>query len=61
MNGHAGVAGVNDDGNGDGVYGRSKLANGVLGYSSSDGHAGVAGENVGNGDGVYGKVNRLTV
>lgn len=55
-NGHAGVAGVSDDGVGSGIYGRSKNANGVVGYSAATGHNGVAGVNEdGNGNGVYGR------
>lgn len=58
--GHAGVAGVNEEGNGDGVYGRSKMGNGVVGNSSSVDHAGVAGVNDNaKGVGVYGKGGRL--
>jgi hypothetical protein len=54
--GHAGVAGVSDNGVGNGVYGRSKNANGVIGYSFASGHSGVAGVNdEGNGNGVYGR------
>ena len=55
-NGHAGVAGVSDEGVGNGIYGRSKNANGVVGYSGANGHNGVAGVNEdGNGHGVYGR------
>jgi hypothetical protein len=58
--GHAGVAGVSDTGNGNGVYGRSTNANGVVGYSSSDVHAGVAGVSENNtGVGIYGKGGRV--
>jgi len=55
-NGHSGVAGVHDEGVGNGVYGRSKGGDGVQGFSSAEGHAGVAGANDdGNGIGVYGR------
>ena len=35
--GHAGVAGVNDEGNGPGVFARSEGSNGVLGVSRETG------------------------
>ena len=55
-NGHSGVAGVHDEGAGNGVYGRSKNGMGVVGYSSAVGHAGVTGVNdEGQGAGVYGR------
>jgi hypothetical protein len=58
--GHAGVAGVCDTGNGNGVYGRSAAGVGVLGHSSSDTYAAVGGINNGTaGVGVYGKGARL--
>jgi hypothetical protein len=64
--GHAGVAGACDEGEGNGVYGRStkkagvygesKGFNGVLGQTTADGHAGVAGvSDEGNSNGVYGR------
>jgi hypothetical protein len=54
--GHAGVAGVNDTGTGNGVYGRSALGDGVLGVATGDGKSGVAGVNDdGTGNGVYGR------
>jgi hypothetical protein len=64
--GHSGVAGVNDDGNGAGVYGRSARGagvhgqsaglNGVLGITTADGHSGVAGvSDKGSSYGVYGR------
>jgi hypothetical protein len=43
--GHAGVAGVCDEGNGNGVYGRSKNRNGVYGVRSAKEHAGIVGGN----------------
>jgi hypothetical protein len=56
--GHAGVAGANDEGNGNGVYGRSAKSDGVIGITTGDGKAGVAGVcDTGNGNGVYGRSN----
>jgi hypothetical protein len=60
------VAGVNEEGNGNGVYGRSKRAagvygesahfSGVLGVTQANGHAGVAGiADDGAGNGLYGR------
>src|SRR5262249_3649090 len=61
----SGVAGVNDDGNGVGGYGRSARAPGVWGESKAVGggigvtsvkeHAGVAGVNEVGGNGDYGR------
>src|SRR5829696_3248246 len=67
--GHAGVAGVNEEGAGSGVFGRSRRADGVfgesaelrgvIGTSKATGHAGVAGVNDdGNGPGVFGRSRR---
>jgi hypothetical protein len=42
-NGHAGVAGACDEGDGNGVFGRSKNRNGVFGVSSATEHSGVVG------------------
>jgi hypothetical protein len=52
--GHAGVAGACDEGNGNGLYGRSKNRNGVYGTSSSKDNNGVVGFNDGGGNGVLG-------
>jgi hypothetical protein len=50
--GHAGVAGVCDTGASNGVYGRSKAATGVIGFSEGVGN-GVVGDSQGS-DGVLG-------
>jgi hypothetical protein len=57
--GKAGVAGVNDQAKGNGVYGRSRSGNGVYGVSEAPEHSGVAGVNTGGGVGVHGKGDRL--
>ena len=57
--GHAGVAGVCDNGAGNGLYGRSANQHGVYGHSTAKYHGGVTGinDNASNeaGPGVYGK------
>ena len=43
-------------GNGNGIYGRSAKSDGVIGITTGDGKAGVAGVcDTGNGNGVYGR------
>lgn len=53
VQGTAGVLGVNS-GSGTGVRGQSAGGDGVLGYSSGSGHAGVSAINVNGGDKSYG-------
>jgi hypothetical protein len=50
--GHAGVAGVNDDGNGPGVLGRSRRTDGVVGESFSTAQAGAGVHAIHRGDGA---------
>ena len=52
--GHAGVAGVNDEGNGPGVFGRSERHDGVQGFSKDFNRSGVVGTNT-VGVGVLGQ------
>jgi hypothetical protein len=53
--GKAGVVGVNDEGNGPGVYARSVRGDGMVGFTSDPAKAGVAGINTGTGNGLYGR------